>query len=36
MQLWGEEIFIQGLGGGNTRERDHLEEIGLNGRIKLK
>jgi len=36
MQLWGEEIFIQGLGGGNKRERDHLEEIGLNGRIKFK
>jgi len=25
----GEERHIQGLGGGNLRERDHLGELGI-------
>jgi len=36
LQLWGAEIYIQGLGGGNMRERDRLEDIGVNERIILK
>jgi len=26
---WGEETFIQDLGGGNLRERDHLGVLGV-------
>jgi len=29
----GDERPIQGFGGGNLRERDHLEERGVDGRI---
>jgi hypothetical protein len=36
LQLWGEEIYVQGLGGGNLRERNHLENIGIDGRIIFK
>jgi len=32
----GEEKSIQGFGGGNLRERDHLEESGVNGRTILR
>jgi hypothetical protein len=28
---WAEERIIQGYGGGNLRERDHLEDLGVNG-----
>ena len=31
----GEERFIQGFGGKNLRERDHLEDPGVDGRIIL-
>jgi len=27
---------MQGFGGGNLMERDHLEDIGVNGRIIVK
>jgi hypothetical protein len=30
------EDSIQGFGGGNLRERDHLEDPGLDGRIILR
>jgi hypothetical protein len=30
------EMSIQGFGGGGLRERDHLENPGLGGRIILK
>ena len=29
----GEEGCIQGFGGGHLRERDHLEDPGIDGRI---
>jgi hypothetical protein len=29
----GEETCIQGFGGRNLRERDHLEDPGVDGRI---
>jgi hypothetical protein len=32
----GEERCIQGFGGGNLREGDHLEEPGVDGRMILK
>jgi hypothetical protein len=40
---WGEERRVQGFGGeytefrwGNLRERDHLEDAGVDGRIILR
>jgi hypothetical protein len=32
----GEERCIQGSGGGNLRERDHLEDPGIDGRVILR
>jgi len=32
----GEERCIHGFGGGNLRERDHLGEAGVDGRIILR
>ena len=32
----GEERRIQGFGGGNGTERDHLVDLGIYGRIILK
>jgi len=32
----GEERRIQGFGGGNLRERDHLEDPGVDGWIILR
>jgi hypothetical protein len=32
----GDERRIQDFGGGNLRERDHLEDSGADGRIILK
>ena len=32
----GEERRIQGFGGGNPKERDHLGNSGLDGRIILR
>jgi len=32
----GEERRIQGFGGGNVRERDHLGDSGVDGRILLR
>jgi len=31
-----EERYAQGFGGGNLRERDHLQDLRLDGRIILK
>jgi hypothetical protein len=31
-----DEKPIQGFGGGNVRERDHLEDPGVDGRIIIK
>jgi len=31
-----EESFMQGFGGGNLRERDHLGDPGVDGRIILR
>jgi len=31
-----EESCIQGFGGGNPREREHLEDPGVDGRIILR
>jgi hypothetical protein len=39
-QVWGEDRCIQSVfgegGRGNLRERDHLENLGVDGRIILK
>jgi hypothetical protein len=32
----GEERCIQSFGGGHLKERDHLEDLGVDGRIILK
>ena len=32
----GQERRIQGFGGGNLRERDHLGDPGIDGRIILR
>ena len=32
----GEERRIQGFGGGNLKERDHLGDSGIDGRIILR
>jgi hypothetical protein len=32
----GEKRRIQGFGGGNLREREHLEDPGVDGRIILR
>ena len=32
----GEERRIQGFGRGNLKERDHLGDVGVNGRIILR
>jgi len=32
----GEKRCIQGVGGGSLRERDHLEDPGVNGRMILR
>jgi hypothetical protein len=32
----GEEMCIQGFGGENLRERDHLEDQGEDGGINIK
>jgi len=33
---WGEERRIQGFGGGNLSERDHLRDPDVDGRITLR
>ena len=33
---WGDERCIQGFDGKNLRERDHLEDPGIDGRIILR
>jgi hypothetical protein len=33
---WKDESCIQGFGGGNLRERVHLEDPGVGGRIILR
>jgi len=33
---WGEERIIQGFWWGNLKERDHLEDPGVDGRIILR
>ena len=30
-----EERYIQGFLGGNLREGDHLEDVGVDGRVRL-
>jgi len=30
-----QETCVQDFGGGNLRERDHLEDLGIDGRIIL-
>jgi hypothetical protein len=34
--MGGKQICIQGFGGGNLRERDHLEDPGVDVRIILR
>ena len=34
--VWGEEWYIQGFGGGNLREGDRTEDQGVDGKIMLK
>ena len=34
-RMGGEEGCIQGFGGGNLKERDHLGDLGIDGRIIL-
>jgi hypothetical protein len=34
--VWGEDRCIQGFVVGNLRERDHLENLGVDGMIILK
>jgi len=34
--VWGEKRYIQGFWWGNMRERDHLEDRGVDGRIILR
>ena len=31
--IYGGERYIQGFGGGNLREKDHLEDLGIDGNI---
>jgi hypothetical protein len=33
---WRQERCVQGFGGGDLRERDHLEGLGIDRRIILK
>ena len=33
---WGDERRMQGFGGGNLREKDHLGDPGIDGRIILR
>jgi hypothetical protein len=33
---WGEERCIQGFGGETERERDHLEDLGIDRKIILR
>ena len=35
-KYWGEEGLIRGFGLGNLRERDHLEDTGVDGRIIIR
>jgi hypothetical protein len=32
----GQDRSIQGFGGGNLKERGHLEDAGVNGKITLR
>jgi len=32
-RVWGEKRSVQGIGGGNLEERDHLEDQDVDGRI---
>jgi len=32
----GEEKYAQGFWGGSQKERDHMEDLGIDGRIILK
>jgi hypothetical protein len=32
----GKERFIESFGGGKLRQRDHLEDVGADGRVILK
>jgi hypothetical protein len=34
--MGGEESYIQMFHGGNVKVRDHLEDIGICGRVLLK
>jgi hypothetical protein len=35
-RVWGEKRRIQGFGGGNVREGEHLGDPGVDGRIILR